>query len=225
MERRSPSTAPVESRVASVDDSRLVEALSAGDEEAFVELVRRHGPVMLRIAQLYVPSGAVAEEVVQETWLGMLTGLEGFEGRSSFRTWLFRILRNRAQTRGVKEGRSVPFSALSDEEIGAAEPSVPADRFRGEDERFAHHWSSSPERWAEIPEASLLWRETTTIVEEAVAALPPAQRAVITLRDIVGFNAGEACELLEISDANQRVLLHRARAKVRDSLAQHLASA
>lgn len=137
---------------------------------------------------------------MQETWLAMLTGLEGFEGRSSFRTWLFRILRNRAQTSGVKEGRSVPFSALSDEEIGAVEPPVPAERFRGEDERFAHHWSSSPERWAEIPEASLLWQETTTIVEQAVALLPPAQRAVITLRDVVGLDAGEACELLGISD-------------------------
>jgi RNA polymerase sigma-70 factor (ECF subfamily) len=225
MKRHPLPTAPVESRSASVEEGRLVEALRAGDEETFVELVRRYGPTMLRVCRLYVSSRAVAEEVVQEAWLAVLTGIGRFEGRSSFRTWLFRILTNRAQTRAVKEGRTVPFSALRDEETGGAEPSVEADRFRGSGERFAHHWTSSPARWAELPEASLLSHETISFVERATASLPPAQRAVITLRDILGWQAHEVCELLEITDASQRILLHRARTKVRKALEHHLAAA
>jgi RNA polymerase sigma-70 factor, ECF subfamily len=222
MERHPPSTAAVETRTASVEEKRLVAALRAGDEEVFVELVRRHGPPMLRVAQLYVTSQAVAEEVVQETWLAVLTGIGRFEGRSSFKTWLFRILANRAQSRAAKEGRSVPFSALRDEELAAAEPSVEPNRFRGAGERFAHHWTSSPQRWAELPEASLLSQETVAIIEQAVASLPPVQRAVVTLRDIVGLHADEVCEVLEISTTNQRVLLHRGRTKVRQALERHL---
>jgi RNA polymerase sigma-70 factor, ECF subfamily len=224
MEQDSPSTAGVESRPASVEERRLVAALSAGDEGTFVELVRRHGPAMLRVAQLYVSSRAVAEEVVQETWLAVLTGIGRFEGRSSFKTWLFRILANRAQTRATKEGRSVPFSALGDEEVAAPAPSVEANRFRAEGERFAHHWTSSPQRWADLPEPSLLSQETVAIVDRAVASLPPAQKAVVTLRDIVGLGADEVCEVLELSAANQRVLLHRGRAKVRATLERHLSA-
>jgi RNA polymerase sigma-70 factor, ECF subfamily len=225
MEHHPHSRAPVGHRPASEAESRLVEALSAGDERAFVEVVRLHAPSMLRLARLYVPSRAVAEEVVQETWLAVLAGIGRFEGRASFKTWLFRILTNRAQTSAAKEGRSVPFSALVGEEIDAAERSVEAVRFRGPGERFAYHWTSSPERWADLPEASLLSRETISIVERAAVALPPAQRAVITLRDIMGWDADEVCELLGISAASQRVLLHRARTKVRKALEQHLASA
>ena len=177
---------------------------------------------MLRVARLYVSSEAVAEEVVQETWLAVLTGIDGFEGRSSLKTWLFRILTNKAQTRAAKEGRSVPFTTLS-EELDAAELSVEADRFRGAGERFADHWTSSPERWSELPEASLLTHETIAIVERAAASLPPAQRAVVTLRDIVGWDADEVCEVLGITATNQRVLLHRARTKVRKALERHLA--
>jgi RNA polymerase sigma-70 factor, ECF subfamily len=224
MEDDSRPTGQVERRPASAEERRLVEALRAGDEDAFVELVRMHGPTMLRVARLYVSSGAVAEEVVQETWLAVLTGIGRFEGRSAFKRWLFRILANRARTRAVAEGRTVPFAALSEEELGATELSVAADRFRGAGERFAHHWTSSPERWAELPEASLLSHETIAIVEGAAAALPPAQRAVITLRDIVGWDADEVCELLGITAANQRVLLHRARTRVRKALEQYLAS-
>jgi RNA polymerase sigma-70 factor (ECF subfamily) len=223
MERRSRSTTPVE-RPASAEEGRLVAALRAGDEEAFVSLFRAYGPTMLRVAQLYVSSRAVAEEVVQETWLAVLTGIKGFEGRSSFKTWLFQILKNRGLSRAASEGRSVPFAALSDEELGVAEVSVVADRFRGAGERFADHWSSSPERWRQLPEASLLSHETLAIVQRVVASLPPAQRAVVTLRDIVGWEADEVCELLEITAANQRVLLHRARAKVRKTVEQHLTS-
>jgi RNA polymerase sigma-70 factor, ECF subfamily len=177
---------------------------------------------MLRVAQLYVSSRAVAEEVVQETWLAVLNGIGRFEGRSSFKTWLFRIVANRAQTKAAAEGRSVPFSALGDEELLADEPSVDADRFRGSDERFAHHWTSSPPRWNELPETSLLSNETLAIVERAAATLPPAQRAVLTLRDIVGWDADEVCMVLGISAINQRVLLHRARTKIRKALELHL---
>jgi RNA polymerase sigma-70 factor (ECF subfamily) len=179
---------------------------------------------MHRIARLYVSSIAVAEEVVQETWLAVLTGIGGFEGRSSFRWWLFRILTNRAQTRATKEGRSVPFSALSHEEVGIHEPPVGDDRFHGPGQRWANYWTSSPQRWTELPEASLLSRETITVVEGAVGALPPVQRAVVTLRDIVRWDADEVCDVLDITAVNQRVLLHRARAKVRTALEHHLAS-
>jgi RNA polymerase sigma-70 factor (ECF subfamily) len=217
---------PVEGRGASAAEreSRLVEALAAGDEQAFVELVRLYGPSMLRVARLYVSSGAVAEEVVQETWLKVLTAIDRFEGRSSLKTWLFRILANTAQTRATREGRSIPFTALSDPELDVAEPSVEVDRFRGAGKRFADHWTSSPQRWAELPETSLLSQETLAVVERAAASLPPAQRAVLTLRDILGCDADEVCEILEISAGNQRVLLHRARAKVRKVLERHLAS-
>jgi RNA polymerase sigma-70 factor, ECF subfamily len=223
MENDSRSTGEVESRPANEDEERLVEALRGGDEAALVKLVRLHGSTMLRVARLYVSSDAVAEEVVQETWLAVLTGIDRFEGRSSFRWWLFRILANRARTRAMAEGRTVPFAALTDRELAAAEHSVEADRFRGAGERFAHHWTSSPERWAELPEERLLSHETVAVVERAAAALPPAQRAVITLRDIVGWDADEVCDQLGITAANQRVLLHRARAKVRRALARHLA--
>jgi RNA polymerase sigma-70 factor (ECF subfamily) len=217
-------TGSVESRQASVEERRLVERLRGGDEQTFVELVRLYGPTMLRVARLYVPSMAVAEEVVQETWLAVLTGIRRFEGRSSFKTWLFRIHANKALARAKREGRSIPFSALAAQEAAADEASVDPDRFRGSGERFAHHWTSSPERWAELPEARLLSRETLSVVERAAASLPPAQRAVITLRDIEGWKAHEVCEVLEITAANQRVLLHRARTKVRKALERHLAS-
>jgi RNA polymerase sigma-70 factor (ECF subfamily) len=205
-------------------EHELVERLRARDEAAFVELVRVHGPTMLRIARLYVTSTAVAEEVVQETWLAVVIGIDDFEGRSSIKRWLFQILTNKAQRRAAREGRSVPIAALSDEEAGTAEPSVEAQRFRGGSERFAHHWTSSPERWTELPEPSLLSHETITIVERAAAALPPAQRAVVTLRDIVGWDSEEVCEVMGISATNQRVLLHRGRTKVRKALERHLAS-
>ena len=221
---RPPSAAQVESQAAGADERRIVEAISAGDEEAFVQLVHLHGATMLRVAQLYVTSRAVAEEVVQEAWLGVLVGIERFEGRSSLKTWLFRILANRAQSRAAAEGRSVPFSALSDEEVAAAELSVDRARFHGPGARWADHWTSSPKRWSELPEESALLRETVEVVERTVASLPPAQRAVVTLRDLVGWSADEVCELLEISAANQRVLLHRGRTKVRQALDRHLAS-
>jgi RNA polymerase sigma-70 factor (ECF subfamily) len=222
VERHSPSTVPVGGGSGAAEDRRLVDALRAGDEDAFVQVVRLHGPTMLRVAKLYVTSTAVAEEVVQETWLAVLSGIERFESRSSFKTWLFRILTNRAKTWAAREGRNVSFAALTDEELGVTEVSVDEERFRGSGDRFAHHWTSSPERWSELPEASLLAHETMAVVERAAASLPLAQRAVVTLRDIAGWDADDVCELLGLSATNQRVLLHRARTKVRRALELHL---
>jgi RNA polymerase sigma-70 factor, ECF subfamily len=217
--------APVAASVASRDDARLVAALRAGDEQAFAVLVRRYGGLMLRVARLYVPSRAVAEEVVQEAWLGVVTGVGRFEGRSSFKTWLFRILTNTAKTRAEREGRSVPFSSLASAELGADEPSVNPDRFFPQGERWASYWSSTPRRFDELPEGRLLSSETFAVAQAAIEELPAAQRAVITMRDVAGFDSDDVCDALALSEGNQRVLLHRARSKVRRALEQHFEEA
>jgi RNA polymerase sigma-70 factor (ECF subfamily) len=219
-----PSTGPLHDRSARASEADLVAAICSGDEDAWIQLVRRYGPTMYRIALLYVPDRALAEEVVQETWLAVLTGIRRFEGRSSLKTWLCRIVNNRAQQRAATERRSLPFSALSKGEVAAGESSVDSDRFRGIGERWTGFWTSCPEHWTERPEASLLTHETIEIVERAVALLPPAQRTVVTLRDILGWDADEVCDLLSITASHQRVLLHRARTKVRRALEEHLAS-
>jgi RNA polymerase sigma-70 factor (ECF subfamily) len=203
-------------------DTELVTALRAGDERAFAQLLAEHGPTMLRVARLYVGSQAVAEEVVQEAWLGVLKGLERFEGRASLKTWIFRILTNTAKTRGEREGRSVPFSSLGEDDPDA--PTVDQDRFLGPDSAWEGHWSSATAPLA-VPEERLLAAEARSHIEAAVAALPDNQRTVITLRDISGFDADETCELLGISEINQRVLLHRARAKVRGAYESYLREA
>jgi RNA polymerase sigma-70 factor, ECF subfamily len=185
-------------------------------------LVERYSPSMLRIASLYTPSRAVAEDVVQETWLGVLQGLDRFEGRSSLKTWIFRILTNRAKTRGQRERRSIPFSALADRESEGGEPAVDPSRFHGDDDRFPHGWASPPTSWEDVPEDRLLSTETLSKVEEAIAQLPEMQRLVITLRDIEGWSAQEVCNFLDITETNQRVLLHRARSKVRKALEEYL---
>lgn len=213
-----------EAIAAAPDDSGLVAALRGGDEAAFVALVERYHGAMLRVAGLYVADRAVAEEVVQETWLAALEGLDGFAGRSSLKTWLFRILTNRAKTRGQRERRSVPFSAFEFVEIGAGEPAVDPARFRPPDApAWPGHWAVPPRQWGDAPEERLLAAEAHEHVERAIAALPPNQRAVITLRDVQGWDAAEICTLLGVTEANQRVLLHRARAKVRQALAGYLA--
>jgi RNA polymerase sigma-70 factor (ECF subfamily) len=211
---------------AQADDARLLASLRAGDEAAFEALITRyHGP-LLRLAQLYVPSRAVAEEVVQETWLGVLRGLNTFEGRSSLKTWIFHILLNRARTRGQREGRSIPFSDLAAAEDDLDEPTVDPARFWPADHaQWANIWVSYPRSWSEQPEERLLSRETFERLREAIDALPPTQREVITLRDVQGWASDEVCNVLEITETNQRVLLHRARARVRRALEQYFGGA
>jgi RNA polymerase sigma-70 factor (ECF subfamily) len=207
--------------VTSVQDAQLLESLRNGDERAFAMVIDEHGPTMLRLARLYVRERAVAEEVVQEAWLGVLRGIDRFEGRSSLRTWLYRIVTNLAKTRAVREARSVPFSALAGVEEEAEGPSVPPERFRGPDDRWAGHWASPPTEWAR-PEHELLSAETRSVIARAIEALPATQREVITLRDVQGWTSEEVCNALELSETNQRVLLHRARTKVRHALDDYL---
>lgn len=203
-----------------MDDAEVVQRLRARDEPVFAELVERWSPSMLRLARMYVPSAAVAEEVVQEAWLGVLQGIDRFEGRSSLKTWVFRIVLNRAMTRGVRESRSVPFAALAAQEAGADEPAVDADRFARDGA-----WASPPRRWEESPELKARSDETLAVARAAIDRLPPMQRLVITMRDLEGFPSDETCNALDISETNQRVLLHRARAKVRTALEEHLGAA
>jgi len=205
-----------------VDDARLLAALRAKDETAFAGLVDGLSPAMLRLARTYVPTRSAAEEAVQETWLAVLEGLDRFEGRSSLKTWIFRILMNRAMTRGQRERRSVPFSALFDPGTDPGEPSVDADRFHDPGSRLPGHWASPPRPWDEVPETRLLSTETLARVQTAIEALPPSQREVITLRDVSGWTSHEVCNVLDLSETNQRVLLHRARSKVRRALEEYL---
>jgi RNA polymerase sigma-70 factor (ECF subfamily) len=210
-----------EDTTASAEDVRLVERLRKGDETAFVSLIDRYHTAMLRLAMVYVPMRSIAEEVVQEAWLGILRGLERFEGRSSLKTWMFRILTNCAKTRAQREGRSIPFSSLPPLDIDMHEPTVDPGRFRGPDQQWPGGWVSFPMSWDDLPENRLLSQETRACIQRAVDALPPNQREVITLRDIEGWTAAEVCSFLGISEANQRVLLHRARARVRRALEQY----
>jgi RNA polymerase sigma-70 factor (ECF subfamily) len=202
-----------------MSDEQLIAALRGGDEAAFATLVDRHSPAMLRVASVYVPSLAVAEEVVQETWLAALRGIDGFEGRSSLRSWLFGILTKQAMKSGTRERRSAPFSALAaaDEEAPAVDP----DRFLPPDHaRWPNHWAVAPTSWP-TPEDGLLSGELRDVVIDAIAALPQAQRTVIALRDIEGCSAEEVCAALEVSAGNQRVLLHRARSAVRTAIERY----
>ena len=203
-----------------LEERRLVDALRAGDESAFTRLVEEYGPAMLRVARMFVSSRAVAEEVVQEAWVGVLNGIGRFEGRSSLKTWIFRILTNTAKTRAVREGRSSPFSSLAgeDEEGGA----VDADRFLGDDTRFPGHWAAPPQRWEAAPEGRLLAAETLEVLEREIAKLPANQAVVVTMRDVEGFDADDVCNALDISETNQRVLLHRARTKLRRALEEYM---
>ena len=203
-------------------DADVVAALRAGDEAAFVALVRGLHALLHRTAMTYVPSRAVADEVVQETWLAVVEGLDRFEGRSSLRTWIFRIAANIARSRGGREGRCRPFSSFGG---GADRPAVDPDRFLPAGRSaWPGRWACPPAAW-ETPEEHLLARETQDVIRAAIDRLPASQRLVVTLRDVEGWDAAEACAALEISAANQRVLLHRARARVRDALEAHLGRA
>src|ERR671932_176004 len=205
-----------------MDDAAAIAALRAGDERIFAELMRMYNAALLRVAEIYVASRAVAEEVVQETWIAVLNGIDRFESRSSLKTWIFRILTNIARTRAQREGRTLPFSALERPEA-VPEPAVEPGRFLPPDhERWPGHWSAKPEPW---PEERLLASETRGVVEGAIEALPPAQRAVISIRDVEGWTAEETCNALGVTETNQRVLLHRARSKVRQALEDYLLEA
>jgi RNA polymerase sigma-70 factor (ECF subfamily) len=209
---------PVREPLSAEHEEELVEALRNGDEAAFAELVERYQASLVRLARMYVRDRATAEEVVQETWLAVLNGIDRFEGRSSFRTWLFRILTNRAKTRGQREARSVPFSSIGDPE----DPAVDPDRFQGEGEQHPGGWRVFPTPWEGDPEERLLAGEARALILDTIEQLPPNQRAVITLRDIEGFSAEEVRNVLDVSDTNQRVLLHRARSRVRRALEKYL---
>ncbi len=206
-------TASPKRTTTSADEHELVVRLRAGDRAAFAALVTRHGGALMRFATTFVKDRSLAEEVVQDAWLSALEHLEDFEERSALRTWLFHIVANKARTRLAREGRSTPFSALP-APAGADEPAVDPDRFgpRG-------MWRDPPAAWSEEdPERLALGVETRAAIERAIAALPENQRAVITLRDIEGLEAEEICNLLGVTVSNQRVLLHRARSKVRQAL-------
>lgn len=201
---------------AGYDEQSTLAALRSGDESAFAALVQRHHASMVRIARAYVSSAEVAEEVAQEAWVGVLRGLDRFEGRSSLRTWIFRILTNTAKTRGVRDQRTIPFSALEPDD---GEPGP--DRFLPDDhDRWPGHWAVLPEPW---PEHRLIGAETSARLQQAIDALPAGQRAVITLRDVEGLGSAEVCNVLELTETNQRVLLHRARTRVRAALEDYLA--
>lgn len=191
--------------------------MQAGDEEAFRVFVSRYHQTMIRLALSYVASRAVAEEVVQETWLAMIRGLHRFEGRAAVKTWLFRILVNQARARGATERRMVPIPGLDGSEDMDG-PTMDPARFYSADDPFGGYWITSPARFSDHPEERLASAETREMIEQAIAALPPRQQQVITLRDIDGWGAEEVCEFLGISEGNQRVLLHRARARVRSVL-------
>ena len=201
------------------DDASIVAALRRGDEAVFTDLVNAYSTSLLRLAQDFVRTRSVAEEVVQETWLAVLSGIDRFEGRSSLKTWVYRILVNKAKTRGVREARTVPFSAFAPE---GEERAVPEDRFRGADDLWPGHWASPPRPLETVPEERLLARETRGRIAEALETLPESQRVVVTLRDVAGWDSDEVCDALGLSEGNQRVLLHRGRAKLRAALERYL---
>jgi RNA polymerase sigma-70 factor, ECF subfamily len=205
---------------ATLDERRLVLALRVGDEQAFASLLEQYHSALVRMAMSFVRDRQVAEEVAQETWLGVIRGIDRFRGDSSLKTWIFRILTNTAKTRAVRESRSVPLSALPGGEADGR--AVDVERFLPEADRWAGHWVSSPPPWRELPEETVASQETIARIRATIDELPSAQQQVITLRDIEGWSSEEVCALLGLSETNQRVLLHRARSKVRRALEEFL---
>lgn len=202
------------------DDALLVARLRKGDEPAFGWLLDRYDRPLRRLARTFVATPSAADEVVQETWLAVVEGIDRFEQRSSLKTWIYRILMNKARTRGVRDKRSVPFSSIAGDGLG---PPFPADRFLPPDHpEWPGHWASPPPPWDELPHARLDAHETLEQAGAAIAALPPLHRQVITLRDVEQWSSEEVCATLDITAANQRVVLHRARARVREALECYL---
>jgi RNA polymerase sigma-70 factor, ECF subfamily len=206
-------------RNATADDLALLARLRAGDEAAFADIVDRWSRAMLSVARGHVSTDASAQEVVQDTWLAVIRGLDAFEARSSLKTWVFRILVNTAKTRGVREGRSVPMSSLVVEFDGDG-PTVDPSRFRGPDDQYPGGWAPHgvPQRWDADPERAAQSAEVRGLIAAALEELPERQRSVVVLRDVEGCDSDEVCEILGVSAANQRVLLHRGRARVRAAL-------
>src|SRR3954447_2237349 len=213
-EAHEPGTAPD-------PDAQLLDRLRQGDEDAFRELLREHGPFLMRLVMMHVPSRAIAEEVVGDTWLAILNGLDRFEGRSSLRTWIASIALNKARTRGTREGRILPFALLRRRYEEGGGPAVDPDRFQGGRGERPGWWASRPVAWEE-PDRQLEAAETRDVMLRAIRGLPPRQREVITMRDLLGWDSAEVCNALDLTETNQRVLLHRARSKVRAALEEHL---
>ena len=211
----------IEPALVLTEEEALVARLRGGDERAFMELVATYGPLMMRMARSHVRTPSVAEEVVQEAWVGVLAGLDRFEGRSSLKTWIMRIVVNRAKTRGEREARCVPFSSLA--EPGDSGSAVDPARFLPDTHpQWPGHWAVPPQSWASVPEERLAARETIELIRGAIRDLPLRQQQVIVLRDVEGWEAEDVCAALGVSEGNQRVLLHRARSKVRAELESYL---
>lgn len=210
---------PDDERPVGMSDAQIIAALQRGDEAVFASLVERYHRALVRLARAYVHDASVAEDVAQDAWLGFLQGLSRFAGRSSLKTWLFSILVNCARASRRKEGRSIAFS-LVDADVLDSYVSVPERRFHSEDHRWAGHWADPPSAW---PEDHALEEEFLHRVEEIMTTLPAHQRVVITMRDIEGWSSAEVCEVLDITETNQRVLLHRARSRIRGELERYLA--
>ena len=200
--------------VTGTDESALIAALRAGDQVAFAALVDKHTPTMLRVARGYVPNHAIAEEVVQETWMALVKGINRFEGRSSLQTWLFAVMANIAKSRGLRERR--------DRDALCAVATVDPARFHGPGQPGAGSWKEPPISFPDSPEGSVLGKELRAVAQRELDKLPDRQRAVVTLRDILGFDAAEVCTLLDVTPANQRVLLHRGRAAIRQVLEDYV---
>ena len=209
----------VASAPATASDEQLVAALRDGDERTFRELYERSYPMMKRVARGYVASDAVAEEIVQDTWMAIVTGIERFEGRSALGTWMFSILTNQAKTHGARERRALPFACVAPAD--AEDPAVDSDRFQKDDEAWPGHWATPPRPWQK-PERRLLSLEARDRLKEALAQLPERQRLIVVLRDVEGLSAEEVCDRLELSQENQRVLLHRGRSRLRALLEAYL---
>lgn len=204
-----------------MEDRELVEALRRGDEAAFARLTDELNGPLTRLALAHVASRAIAEEVVQDTWVGVIRGIDRFEGRSALRTWIFQILLNNARTRGQREKRTLPFSSLRRRNPeGRDEPAVDADRFQGRRGEYPGHWARPPVEW-DSPEERLAGDAARGVMLTAISKLPERQREVLALRDIQGYTAEDACNALQLTETNQRVLLHRARSKVRAALERH----
>ncbi len=204
--------------LATTAEAELLARLRAGDEQAFEALVAGLYGTMLTVARTYVKDRAVAEEVVQETWIGVINGLDRFEGRSSLKTWIMSILVNQAKTRGTREARTVPFAALAPVDDA---PAVEPERFRGPQEQYTGGWRSFPAQW-KAADQLVQDRETIRVAMRAIADLPLTQQTVIRMRDVEGYSAEEVCATLDVSEAYQRVLLHRARSRVRSALERHI---